>query len=61
MDKMQKLDQICGLVYGQALGDAFGLTTEFLYTKNDIKNIITKNNLQCKDQFPYPYRTESCS
>ena len=25
----ETLNKICGLVYGQALGDAFGLTTEF--------------------------------
>ena len=52
----ETLNKICGLVYGQALGDAFGLTTEF-ENKSNIPYILEKYKLKFKDQFPYPVRS----
>lgn len=56
----ERLNQICGLIYGQALGDAFGLTTEF-ESKLNINFILNKYKIQFKDKFPYPFTSHHAS
>jgi len=39
---MRKIkDRFIGCLYGQAIGDALGLGTEFL-TKEDVKNVLSQ-------------------
>jgi len=58
LSKEEFIDKIRGLVFGAALGDAFGLATEFM-DKNEAKKEYGKGEIQFGTRGTIPFRRDS--